>query len=156
MNKLPKIKDKHLKIEIGCGNTKQPGFIGIDVRDCGQEIIWDVRGGIPLPDESVSEIYSSHVLEHFDNEELKALFKEFVRVLEPGGKIGARLPHQLDPSAYYFDHKTFWNEGRVDTLPGVPGLGCLKVTKNEATNKLNNVGFMELFFELKKYEKLDK
>ena len=150
MNKLPKLKDKHLRIEIGCGNNKGSQYIGIDTRDCGQEIVWDVRNGIPLPDGSVKEIWSSHVLEHFENDELKELFREFVRVLEPGGIIGARLPHQSDPTAYYFDHKTFWNEERVKTLPGVPGLECLEVINTESTRQMNNIGMLELIFELKK------
>ena len=148
--KLPIIKGKSIKLDIGCGTVKHKGFIGIDVRDCGQEIVWDVRGGIPLPDNSVEFIWSNHVLEHFDNDELKDLFREFYRILKKGGVVQTVVPHQLDPTAYYFDHKTFWNEARIDTLTGVPGLEGFKVIKNMMSNKLNTRARLELLFELKK------
>ena len=148
MNKLPNIKVN--KLNVGCGNKKEPGYIGIDVRDCGQEIVWDVRKGIPLPDNSVELIWSSHVLEHFDNNECEELFREFYRILKPGGKIQSIVPHALDPTAFYFDHITFWNEERIETLPGVPGLEGFEVIKNIMTNKANNRASLELLFELKK------
>ena len=147
--KLPTLKG-NIKLDIGCGNKTEKGFIGIDRRDCGQEIVWDVREGIPLPDNSVDFIWSSHVLEHFDNDECKELFREIYRVLKSGGVIQSILPHALDPTAFYFDHKTFWNEARVETLPGVPGLEGFKITKNVMTNKNNTRARLELLFELRK------
>ena len=150
MKKLPIIKDKHIKLNIGCGKDKYKGFIGIDIRDCGQEIIWDVRDGIPFPNESVEFIFSSHVMEHFDNEESEEVLREIYRVLEKGGIFQCIIPHALDPTAFYFDHKTFWNEERVQTLPGVPGLEGFKIIKNEISTKLNTRSRMELYFELKK------
>ncbi len=151
MKKLPIIKLKgEVKLEIGCGNNKQPGFIGIDVRDCGQEIVWDVRDGIPFPDNSIDTIWSSHVLEHFDNDECKELFREIYRVLKPGGTIESILPHAMDPTAFYFDHITFWNEERVSTLIGVPGLEGFEVVENKSTRETNNIGMIELLFKLKK------
>ena len=44
-------------------------------------------------DQSFSEIYASHVLEHLDyNTELLATLKEWKRVLEPGGKLYLSVP----------------------------------------------------------------
>ena len=49
--KLPKLElGKKVEVEIGCGYKLQKGFIGIDMRNCGQDIVWDVRDGIPLPE----------------------------------------------------------------------------------------------------------
>jgi len=148
--KLPIIKNKEIKLDIGCGNKTEEGCIGIDIRDCGQEIVWDVRDGIPLPDNSVILIWSNHVLEHFDNQELEDLFREFYRILKKDGIVKSVVPHALDPTAFYFDHKTFWNEARIETLPGVPGLEGFKVTKNIMSNQLNRRARLELLFELKK------
>ena len=143
-NKIPQIKVK--KLEIGCGNKLTKGFTGIDRRDCGQEIIWDVRNGLPFPDESIDEIYSCHVMEHFDNEESEELLREIYRVLRKGGTTTHLTPHATDPSAFYFDHKTFWNEGRVETIPGFRGLEGFKVLQNQAQIQ----GIKHLLFKLQK------
>jgi predicted SAM-dependent methyltransferase len=150
MRKLPIIKEKIIKLNLGCGNDKEKGFIGIDVKDCGQEIIWDIRDGIPFPDNSVDLIWTSHMLEHLDNEETEELFREIYRVLKINGISQNVVPHVLDPTAYYFDHKTFWNEARIETLPGVPGLERFEIIKNLMTDKLNSKARLELLFELRK------
>ncbi len=130
--RLPQLKlPKVVNLDIGCGSKKEVGFIGIDIRDCEQEIVWDVRDGIPFPDNSVDEVWSSHTIEHFDNGEAEEFLIEVYRILKSGGKLVVAVPHQTDPTAYYFDHKTFWNEERIDTLPGVPGLEGFKIIKNQ-------------------------
>ena len=156
--RLPEIKKKafkEFKLDLGCGENKLEGYIGMDMRDCGQEIVWDAREGIPLADESVDFIWSSHVIEHFTDEESEQLFREIYRVLKTGGKTEHMIPHATDPTAFYFDHKTFWNEQRIHTLPGVPGLEGFKVIKNVMTTRkaiLNQeeVDFKELLFTLEK------
>lgn len=147
--RLPNIKQtKEVKLNIGCGKKYEKDFIGIDIRDCGQEIVWDVREGIPFPDESVDFIWSSHVMEHFTEDESENVLREMYRVLKPGGICQHRLPHQTDPTAYYFDHKTFWNESRIESLPGVPGLEGFIILQNERFN--GSRSFTELVFSLKK------
>jgi len=136
------------KLEIGCGERKQKGYVGIDVRDCGQEIVWDVREGIPLPDNTVDEVISSHTIEHFDDEECEKLFREIHRVLKKGGRTYHILPHLDDKRAYFFDHKTFWNEERVVSMLGVPGLDKFIIKANHSTTEKNSAGMIELEFEL--------
>ena len=78
--KLPKIDfNKEININIGCGPRNEIGFIGLDMRDCGQEIIWDAREGIPLPDNTVTKIWTSHFLEHLTDQENKDFFRECYR-----------------------------------------------------------------------------
>ena len=151
--KLPQLKGK-INLDIGCGEKKQPGYIGIDVRDCGQEIVWDVRDGIPLPDNSVDSIISIHFIEHLTNDEAIELFEDAYRVLKPGGIMFNVVPHVDDPTAYYFDHETFWNESRITALERVEGFK-FKVTKNHKTSRMIQIDgalreFYELMFELKK------
>ena len=46
-----------------------------------------------FPDNVFSEIYASHIVEHFDyKDELISTLKEWWRVLEPGGKIYISVP----------------------------------------------------------------
>jgi predicted SAM-dependent methyltransferase len=154
--KLPdKVFLSALKIDIGCGNSKQQGYVGIDRRDCGQEIIWDIKDGIPLPDNSVEVVYSSHLLEHFDNVEIKDVLREIYRVLKKGGISQNIMPHVEDPTAFYVDHKSFWNEERVSTLTGIKGLEGFELMLNKMmTRPVVLMGkereFKELLFELKK------
>jgi len=151
--KLPQLKGK-INLDIGCGEKKQPGYIGVDVRDCGQEIVWDVRDGIPLPDNSVDSVISIHFIEHLTNDEALKLFDDVRRVLKPGGTMFNVVPHVDDPAAYYFDHETFWNESRITALERVEGFK-FKVTKNHKTSRMIQIDgalreFYELIFELKK------
>ena len=140
--RLPKIKEP-IKLNLGCGTEKTEGWTGIDIKDMGDNIIWDLREGIPFPDESVEEVYSCHFLEHMDDDDSMELFREILRVLKKGKITRHRLPHQQDPTAYYFGHKTFWNEAKINALVRVPGLEDFEIIGND---KIGG----ELFFALRK------
>jgi len=101
------------KIDIGCGEATKEGFIGIDWVDHGQDIVWNVVEGLPLQDNSVAEIYSSHFVEHIDEQGINKLFNEIVRVCKVGANIRIKCPHADCPEAYYLSHLTRWNEDRV-------------------------------------------
>jgi hypothetical protein len=55
-----------IKLDIGCGASKQKGFVGMDIRPLpGVDVVHDLeRFPWPFPDQSVSFAMSSHVLEH--------------------------------------------------------------------------------------------
>ena len=42
---------------------------------------------IPLPDNSMDGVYNLGVMEHFTEEEIHRILKEFYRVLKPGGRL---------------------------------------------------------------------
>ncbi len=63
-----------------------PGFIPID-RKSGTE-----AAKLDYEDDSVEEVYASHVLEHFSFGELPSVVTEWVRVLKPGGRIRIAVP----------------------------------------------------------------
>lgn len=140
--KLPKFKEP-ISLNLGCGKEKMKGYVGIDIRDMGQEIIWDLKEGMPFPDNSIDEIYSCHFLEHLDDDASSNLFLEIYRILKKGGLTKNRLPHVKDPTAFYTGHKTFWNEERIHALIRFPGLENFKILNNERIGG-------ELFFTLKK------
>lgn len=57
------------------------------------DIGWaDVTQRIPLPDASAEVIYTSHMVEHFDRDEVKHFLKEALRVLAPNGVIRVVVP----------------------------------------------------------------
>ena len=47
---------------------------------------------IPESDSSVSTIYCSHMLEHFDLDEAKSFLNEVIRVLKSGGVLRIAVP----------------------------------------------------------------
>lgn len=83
-----------VKLNIGCGDKKVPGYIGIDIVDRGQEIVADIRN-IPLPDNHADEILSVHVIEHVYQWEAAPLLTEWLRILKPGGKMVIECPNLL-------------------------------------------------------------
>lgn len=52
----------------------------------------DARKKIPLPDNSVECVYTSHMIEHLSKEESVVFLKETLRVLEPGGVLRVVVP----------------------------------------------------------------
>jgi SAM-dependent methyltransferase len=75
-----------IKLNLGAGSTVIEGFTPID-RRLGTE-------AYPLnyPDNSVEEIRCVHMLEHLSFGEVQEAFKEWHRVLKPGGKLRISVP----------------------------------------------------------------
>lgn len=102
-------KNLPIKIELGCGNSKPEGSIGIDmVALDGVDIVANVEDGLGfIPDNSVDLINSRHFLEHVSN--FEALLREIHRVLKPAGIHRVTVPYFSNPH-YYSDytHKQFF------------------------------------------------
>lgn len=86
-----------IRLDIGCGENKQPGFVGIDIREMpGVDIVHDVETfPWPLPDESVIMAVSSHLVEHINPHKFGFVnfMNEIWRVMKPGGEIAISCPH---------------------------------------------------------------
>lgn len=120
-----------IKLDVGCGKFKREGFVGYDNLEFGQEILWNINQGIPLPDESVSELYTSHFLEHLRNEELPIFFNEAVRVCQPGVLMEIRMPHADTDEAHYLCHYSLWNESKIrGIVKDNPNLELLEMTRD--------------------------
>jgi predicted SAM-dependent methyltransferase len=115
IRRVPELKKK-MHLDIGCGAKTGEGYWGMDIRDCGQEVLWDARQGIPFPNCSLDSIRSSHFMEHLSDEESIDMLQEILRTLKHKGHFYCRVPHATNPTAFYFGHKTFWNEWRVEAL----------------------------------------
>jgi predicted SAM-dependent methyltransferase len=83
---------KKISLELGAGDKKgKDGWITIDwTENC--DIFWDLRKGIPFPNESVSGIYSSHFFEHLTFKEGQVFLDECLRVLKSGGTFSICVP----------------------------------------------------------------
>lgn len=93
-----------LRLDLGCGVTKGAGFIGVDAIDGpAVDVVGDVLDVLrTLDDDSVDEVYSSHLFEHIDD--LSALMTELERVLAVGGRLRVVVPHFSN--AYFYSDPT--------------------------------------------------
>jgi SAM-dependent methyltransferase len=94
------MKDKKI-LHLGCGKTKIPGAIGIDIVKIpgSVEIVHDLNS-IPYPFKAntIEEIHMYHVLEHLDYP-LKVI-EELHRILALGGVLHIRVPHFSSMGAF--------------------------------------------------------
>lgn len=61
-------------LDLGCGETKKIGLIGVDKRPCaGVDIVWDFEKGLPFEDNCIDGVYLSHIVEHI---------KDFISFME--------------------------------------------------------------------------
>lgn len=82
-----------LKIELGGGRIRKPGFINVDAFSPVADLKIDLRRDLPFPTNSVAQIHSEHVFEHFSYPApLAKLLKECHRVLKPGAKMILSVP----------------------------------------------------------------
>jgi len=82
-----------MKIHLGCSDVKIPGFINIDQEYKHHiDYIADVSKLVMFEDNTISLIYTSHVLEHFGRHDIERVLTEWYRVLKPGGTLRISVP----------------------------------------------------------------
>lgn len=85
--------DQAIRLNLGGRNRPIPGFKLVDLFD-GPEV--DVRTDCSdlkmFEDDSVSEIYASHILEHWPHVKTADVLKEWRRVLKRGAKCYISVP----------------------------------------------------------------
>jgi SAM-dependent methyltransferase len=93
-----------LKLNLGCGYNKLPGYINVDSDPlCEPDVIADLESTLPWEDNSVDEIILNHVLEHLgqDTKTYLNLWKEFYRVLKDSALILIAVPHHRHDNFYH-------------------------------------------------------
>ncbi len=87
------------KLNLGCGDKILPGYINVDVaasrRGLKPDVLCDLHQLAPFENDSVDEILSVHVVEHFWRWEVVGILREWVRVLKPGGTMFLECPNLL-------------------------------------------------------------
>jgi predicted SAM-dependent methyltransferase len=107
-----------LKLDLGCGYVKPNGYIGIDNmvgaaaqvenKENAPDILMDLcRGSFPFEDSSITEVRSSHFLEHSI---LDHIINESYRVLKPAGRFDFTVPYANSAEGLYPGHTIFLTE----------------------------------------------
>ena len=82
-----------IKLHLGCGHIRIPGFLNVDILDSSAvDLQDDISKLNKVPDNSVDLIYACHVLEHFSHVEALAVLKRWHEVLKPGGELRISVP----------------------------------------------------------------
>jgi len=82
-----------LKLHLGCGRRYIPGFVHVDAVEYEHVDYVHVVERLPMfAENSADLIYTCHVLEHFRRSELRAVLREWLRVLKPGGLLRTAVP----------------------------------------------------------------
>jgi len=103
-----------LKLNVGCGPNKKPGWVNIDLFCRDSDLQLDVRERLPFADNSVELIYSEHLFEHLEFPRDTSLFlAESLRILAPGGTFSVGVPDTEWPlQAYVNDEKEYFEMSR--------------------------------------------
>lgn len=108
-----------LRLDLGCGYAKRPGYVGLDSLVAERALVGDrARNGpdillelseerYPFADGTVEEVHSRHFLEH---SVLDHVFDESHRILRPGGRFVAIVPYALSDEGLMPGHSVFLTE----------------------------------------------
>lgn len=99
----------HKRLNVGCGRYPMFYYRNLDADPDTEADIHATVPPIPLPDESLSEVWACHFLEHLDYEQAGEFVDECWRVLEPGGRLGLVVPDTREVLRR-------WMEGAIDHI----------------------------------------
>jgi len=99
-----------LKIDLGCGNNKKEGYIGVDILDVPEvDYVTDLsKKPLPFDENSVEAVYSNHFFEHIADP--SPIFQQIGRVAINGAQLEFWTPYAFSNSAFIFDQKYFPTE----------------------------------------------
>ena len=106
------ILKKEIFLNLGSGPTKgKDNWINVDLY--GADINCDLRKGIPIKENTVDKIYTSHMFEHVPFKELKKFINECYRVLKVGGELSVCVPNARFYIDAYLNKETFKKESEM-------------------------------------------
>lgn len=100
-----------IRLDFGCGPNKREGFTGVDARQFDGKVdvvldltaTWNATGNFkpwPWEDNSVTEVFSAHFLEHLKPMERVHFANELYRILIPDGVATIVTPSAFSERAY--------------------------------------------------------
>lgn len=99
-----------IRIDLGCGNAKREGFIGLDYVELPDvdHVLDLTEDRYPFDDDTVDEVFSAHFLEHIDAP--NHVFGEIGRICRDGARIEFWTPYGFTNEAFLYGHVHFLTE----------------------------------------------
>ena len=95
--RLAKLRDgSDLRLHLGSGFVPKEGWIDIDLAGSPADLVWNLKHGIPFPDDHVDAVFHEHLLEHLTLHAGFELTGECYRALKPGGVLRVAVPNAGD------------------------------------------------------------
>lgn len=86
-------------MDIGCGDNKTPGAIGLDKRPCKNvDIICDFDLGLPFSNNRIETVHLRHVIEHV--RDLIHFMEELYRICKKDAMIYVEAPYYSSRGAF--------------------------------------------------------
>lgn len=174
LNKIDRRRDKYkTNLNIGAGDYVIDNFISLDFYNekyysdkkhfDKNRISYDMRNDdIPYKNQTVDNIYCSHVIEHVEEEFADYFFKECKRILKTKGVLRIVVPDAkflyqmcLFESDYFAWHKFYKKKTNIDML--IEKISTIKSNNNyKLKKKIYEYEYLELMKELTNDLKFDR
>jgi SAM-dependent methyltransferase len=138
--------DTPLKVDLGCGQQKAPGHVGVDMVDGPEvDIVADLEHVLPFDDDSVAEARCKSVLEHLNDP--IGFLDEVHRILRPDGHLWVFVPHFANPYGHSDPtHRHLWGLYSFQYLATAENQLYRRKVPDHYTNRRWRVRDQELYF----------
>jgi predicted SAM-dependent methyltransferase len=93
-----------VKLDIGSQDARYQDYTTVDLYAPGADIKADA-GALPIPDDCVTDIWASHILEHIRPDRVQPVLREWLRVLAPGGTATVVTPDLDDACRAWLERR---------------------------------------------------
>jgi hypothetical protein len=94
-------EEKIIKLDLGCGRNKLPGYVGVDLYSPDADVKHDLfKFPFPFASDSITEIHASHFIEHIPHQLRWPFFEECYRILKMDGTMRIFVPSWKSERAY--------------------------------------------------------
>lgn len=91
--------EKTIRLNLGCGNKRKEGFLGIDRFPCAAvDLVADVTSPLPFADSSVDAVWADNLIEHVAD--IPGLMREVHRICRYGAEVTVITPHYSSISSW--------------------------------------------------------
>jgi predicted SAM-dependent methyltransferase len=147
------LKNKSIKLNLGCGSKTKDEYLNVDIRNGKNVDLVATLVNLPFKKDSVDEIFSSHVIEHFPRFNLEnEIFPYWYSLLKSGGKLVAFFPDAHTMATKYVNGEYDFESFATVTFGGQDykfNFHYIMFNEEFVTKLLKKAGFTNISFPVK-------